>query len=244
MKQLLLDKLVGIIGTAGVKPYRVLDFGCGTGYLLDAFSEVLHPGSELVGIDSIAESIQKAQTQYPHINFVHQKFTELLPFPEHSFDYVVSVDTIECIPNKSALVQEFHRVLRPGGHILVSHWDWDTQLFNSAHKPLLRKLITAFSDWKQDWMDDCDGLMGRKLWATFEGSGKFHGKVDAVSLLETVYEKGCYSYERLHDMSALVEHDHISLSEYEMIVAEMETLSRSNQYFYSLTSFIYFGERA
>lgn len=168
MKQLLLDKLTGIIGAAAAKPHRILDFGCGAGHLLDAFSEVLHPGSELIGIDSIAELIQSAQIHYPHINFVHQKFIESLPFPEHSFDYVMSVDTIECIPNKSVLVQEFHRVLRPGGHVLVSHWDWDTQLFNSAHRPLLRKLITAFSDWKQDWMDDCDGLMGRKLWATFE----------------------------------------------------------------------------
>jgi SAM-dependent methyltransferase len=244
VKQPLLDKLAEIVGTAPVEPYRILDFGCGAGHFLGAFSKVLHPGSEFVGIDSIEESVQNAQTYYPHINFVHQKFTESLPFPEHSFDYVVSVDTIECIPNKSALVQEFHRVLKPGGHILASHWDWDTQLFNSAHRPLLRKLITVFSDWKQDWMDDCDGLMGRKLWATFEGSGKFRGKMDVFSLLETAYEKGCYGYDRLHDMSALVTHEYISLSEYEMIVSEMETLSRNKQYFYSLTSFIYCGERA
>ncbi len=244
MKQPLFEKLVAMIDASQAKNYSVLDFGCGSGHLLGVFSGSLHPSSELMGIDSMEESIQGARQHYPYINFVHCKFIESLPFPDHRFDYVVSVDTIECIPNKLALVGEFHRVLKPGGHVLVAHWDWDTQLYNSTHKQTIRKLVTAFSDWKQKWMDDCDGLMGRKLWASFEGCGKFRGRMEAFSLTETEYEMGRYGYDRLHDMSMLVAQGQISPKEYEMIVTEMETLNSKKQYFYSVTSFIYFGEKA
>ena len=54
-------------------------------------------------------------------------------------------------------------------------------------------------------MDSSDGLMGRKLWGFFQGSGMFDGRVESFCLIETEYEKEKYGYDRLRDLVALVE---------------------------------------
>jgi hypothetical protein len=150
----------------------------------------------------------------------------------------------ECILDKESLISETHRILKPNGKTIFAHWDWDTQVFNSAHKDIIRKFVTRFSDWQQSWMDSSDGLIGRKLWGEFQSGGKFHGYMDSFGLLETEYKPGNYGYDRLHDLSDLVEKGEIKNSEYDLILCEMESLNISKKYFYSVTSFIYCGTKA
>jgi len=77
--------------------------------------------------------------------------------------------------------------------------------------------MIAYSDWKRPWMDECDGQMGRKLWRLFEGSGKFKGKPDAFSLLETTYEEGRYGFERLQDLVSVVDKGPLNKEEYVLL---------------------------
>ena len=149
-----------------------------------------------------------------------------------------------CILDKTALVNEIHRVLKPGGKTLFAHWDWDTQVYNSSNKSIIRKFVAAFSDWQQDWMEASDGQMGRRLWGLFEGSGKFKGDIASFTLLETEYREGKYGFDRLRDLSGLVEGGSIESSEYETICSEMQELSDARKYFYSVNSYIYVGEPA
>ena len=241
MKEQLFKKILSLLDVNSDKGYSALDFGCGTGKLLGMMTNLFPDGSNLVGVDAIPDSIETAKSQYLDVRFVDCKFVNSLPFLDHAFDVVLSVDAIECIPDKTALVNEFHRVLKPEGNLIVAHWDWDTQVYNSSHKQTLRKIVSEFSDLKQDWMDDVDGQMGRKLWALFEGSKKFHGRMEAFNLLETVYEKGCYGYDRMQDFALLIKQGQLSENDYKMIRAEMETLNHEGEYFYSITAFIYCG---
>lgn len=116
------------------------------------------------------------------------RFVRNLPFAGASFDLVVTIDTLECLTNKETLRDEVHRILKLDGHALTIHWDGDTQIYNVPNRALARKVVWAFSDWKQSWMDAADGQMGRHLWGLFEGSGKFHGMADSFCLVETAYE--------------------------------------------------------
>jgi len=244
MKTLLFGKAVGTLGLAVDADYHVLDFGCGKGEFLHALSGTIGPQSRLVGYEAMEKSIAIAQARCPNAEFICERFAEELPFPDASFDVFVTIDTLECIKNKGALLAEIHRILKPGGQVLAMHWDWDTQTYSIRTRELARKAVLAFSDWKQPWMDESDGQMGRKLWGLFEGGGKFHGSPDAFCLIETKYEAGQYGFDRAQDLSGVVKDGVLDESEYEQFRHELTECSERGEYFYSVTSFIYHGRRA
>ena len=244
MKDALFEKILSLLDFESGKRYDILDFGCGRGELLGRISDRVAPESTLVGIDAMEKPIDHARGLHPNIDFRHEKFIDSLPFPDAGFDIVVSVDALECIPNKARLIAEVARILRPTGKVLFAHWDWDTQIYNSEHKESIRKFVLAFSDWKQDWMEASDGQMGRGLWGLFEGSGLFVGSMKSFTLLETRYEAGQYGYDRLQDLVGLTETGTIDGTEYDMICDEMEALTESKKYFYSVNSYIYSGKKA
>jgi ubiquinone/menaquinone biosynthesis C-methylase UbiE len=213
------------------------------GGLLESLSKVVSKTSKLIGVDAIYDVVEHAKIRLPKVDFHQDRFIKLLDFPDASLDIVISVDTFECIINKESLVTEIHRVLKPNGKVIFAHWDWDTQVYNSIHKDIIREFVAKFSDWQQPWMDSSDGLMGRKLWGQFQGKGKFQGYMNSFSLLETEYKAGKYGYDRLHDLAGLVEKGEIDIKEYNSILHEMKSLNTSKQYFYSVTSFIYCGTK-
>jgi SAM-dependent methyltransferase len=244
MKDQLNEKLLHLLDLRPTQNYDILDFGCGSGELLGAIHKILPEGSKLIGIDSSAKVIGDAKNSYPHIDFRHEKFVDAFNFSDASFDIVISVDTIECIPNKPALISEINRVLKKDGKVLTAHWDWDTQVYYSEHKRIIRNFVTEFADWQQEWMETSDGQMGRKLWGLFQGCGLFKGDMETYSLVETEYKQGKYGYDRLHDLAGLVNQRRLDISEYKMILDEMETLHETDKYFYSLNSYIYIGRKA
>ena len=95
--------------------YRVLDFGCGPGELLGRLAQRVSDESRLVGVDVREGFVRHAQAAYPHIEFICHKFVDRFDFPDAEFDIVITLDTIECIPDQAALVSEIYRILRPGG---------------------------------------------------------------------------------------------------------------------------------
>jgi SAM-dependent methyltransferase len=244
VKDALFEKILSLLDLESEKRYDVLDLGCGCGDFLGRISNTVALESTLVGIDAMEKPIAHARELYPNIDFRHEKFIDSLSFPDACFDIVVSVDALECISNKSVLLAEVARILRPTGKTLFAHWDWDTQVYNSEHKESIRKFVAAFSDWKQGWMDASDGQMGRRLWGLFEGSGVFVGSMESFTLLETSYEAGQYGHDRLQDLVSLVKTGAIDGTEYDMVCDEMKALTESKKYFYSLNSYIYLGKKA
>lgn len=97
------------------------------------------------------------------MSFRNARLSERLPFDDASFDLVYSHNLLECVPDARAVAEEVARILRPGGQAVIGHWDWDSQLYDSADKTLVRRLIAAYADWQQAWMEHADAWMGRRL---------------------------------------------------------------------------------
>jgi SAM-dependent methyltransferase len=100
---------------------RVLDAACGEGY----GSELLARSAlNVTGVDISAETIAHARARYhaPNLSF-EQADCCSLPFPDGSFDCVVSFETLEHLENQSELVEEFRRVLTPAGFLVISSPD-------------------------------------------------------------------------------------------------------------------------
>ena len=96
-----------------------LDVGCGTGFLA---LELAGRGHRVTGVDfapaMIAEARRKAAAAGLGIQF-EEGDAEALPFPARHVDFVISRHLLWTLPHPEAAVDEWIRVLRPGGRLVV-----------------------------------------------------------------------------------------------------------------------------
>ena len=95
---------------------EIVDVGCGTGAILKRLG---HPERN-VGIDLAPEAI--AFCHQRGLNNVQQGDIHALPFPDASFDAVICSSVLyhQWVANVDGAVREMHRVLRPGGVLLIN----------------------------------------------------------------------------------------------------------------------------
>ena len=103
---------------------RVLDAACGEGY---GSAMLAQSAQSVVGVDLSEASINHARQRYPAANLRFEQANCLeLPLPDASVDIVVSFETLEHLAEHDELLQEFKRVLRPGGFLALSSPDRKT----------------------------------------------------------------------------------------------------------------------
>ncbi|MDH5245902.1 MAG: class I SAM-dependent methyltransferase [Betaproteobacteria bacterium] len=97
----------------------VLDIACGAGY---GSALLARHAARVVGADLSQTAIEHARARYasvPNLEF-RQADCAALPFPDASFDVVVSFETLEHIAAQEAFFDEVRRVLRPSGLVVLS----------------------------------------------------------------------------------------------------------------------------
>lgn len=97
---------------------RVLDAGCGSG---DPVTASLASDFGVVGLDISRRQVELARDRVPVARFLQGDLISL-PFANATFDGLVAFHSIIHVPTErhAEVYQEFERVLRPGGHILVT----------------------------------------------------------------------------------------------------------------------------
>jgi demethylmenaquinone methyltransferase/2-methoxy-6-polyprenyl-1,4-benzoquinol methylase len=102
---------------AGVGPgAAVLDVGCGTGLLAMAALGLIGPHGHLVGVDPSPGML--ARSQLGNVQLL-EGIAEALPVADASFDFVTMGYALRHIGDVRTAFQEFHRVLKPGGSVLI-----------------------------------------------------------------------------------------------------------------------------
>jgi SAM-dependent methyltransferase len=96
---------------------RIVDLGCAAGALTHYLSGF---GATVVGVDSEARAIAKAQSLFPGLQFRQADVADL-PFREASFDKAVAGDLVEHLDDATfrAMLGELQRVLIPGGTLAI-----------------------------------------------------------------------------------------------------------------------------
>ncbi|MEL7035342.1 MAG: class I SAM-dependent methyltransferase [Cyanobacteria bacterium J06592_8] len=120
--------------------HSILEIGSGNGNLLNHF---YHQGHNIRGIEISWERIQESQKLYGGLP-LSQVHSEVLPFPDHSFDIVMSFDVFEHIPNSDRHLQEVHRVLKPNGSYIIQT---PNKLTNSVFETIRWR---SFTEWQAD----------------------------------------------------------------------------------------------
>ena len=108
------EGMLSLIG--GIPLGKMVDVGIGTA-LFEEFLRDKGIVFDAVGIEPDSKMASKATAKgYTAMNGVAEK----LPFTDNSFDFAVCLDVLHLSPNPPAAVGEMRRVLKPGGHTLIS----------------------------------------------------------------------------------------------------------------------------
>jgi len=103
---------------------RVLDLGSGAGTDSLVAAQMVGDSGSVTGIDMTPEMLGKARGAAEQMGATNVEFVEgeveRLPFPDASFDVVISNGVIDLVPDKEAVFSEIHRVLVPGGRIQIA----------------------------------------------------------------------------------------------------------------------------
>lgn len=101
---------------------KILDFGCGYGRITKQLSQLGF--SEVVGIDSSKEMVNRGLSECPELDLRHLS-TDVYPFSDGEFDSIVLCAVLTCIPEQSyrhRVLSELHRVLKPQGVIYLAEF--------------------------------------------------------------------------------------------------------------------------
>ena len=103
---------------------KTLDCGCGPGAASLRVSDL---GFDVTGMDFSSDMLETARSNAAkysrNIEFV-QGDAEDIPFPDNSFDTVVSQYMLWTVPHPDKVISEWYRVLRPGGRLVYIDGTW------------------------------------------------------------------------------------------------------------------------
>ena len=164
------DRIIDLaIGGRG--PLDALDIGCGTGFLS---LEMADGGHRVTGVDfapaMLAEARRKAAERGFAIRFEHAD-AEQLPFAASSFDLAICRHVLWTLPHPEAAIDEWIRVLRPGGRLAVIDSQFDPSVLQSGPQ-------NARSSQEYAGIGDKLPFLGGRPQTEIEAVFRAHGLID------------------------------------------------------------------
>ena len=142
----------------GLKPgASILDVGCGKGFLLYEFTQVV-PGAQIAGIDVSRYGIDHAKEEVrPYLKVGN---AVELPYPDRAFDFVYSVNTLHNLYNYeiSAALKEIERVSRGSRHVIVEAYRNEREKVNLLYWQLTCRAFHTPTEW--EWLFEQAGYTG------------------------------------------------------------------------------------
>jgi ubiquinone/menaquinone biosynthesis C-methylase UbiE len=125
---------------------RVLDAGCGPGFYVAELLEQVGPAGSVVGVDSSSQMLAAAARRCAgHANVAfHEADVTSLPVDDGGFDAVLCVQVLEYVSDVGAALAELHRVVRPGGRVVVWDVDWGTLSMQSGDPSRMERVLRAW----------------------------------------------------------------------------------------------------
>ena len=214
---------------------RVADLGCGGGLTLAALRERFGPELELIGVERREPQLDPALAA----TTVVADLNKPLPFEDGSIGAAVCHNTLEALLSVDAFLAEVARVLAPGGHFLLGHNDLDTIVFSSSELDLTRRLVHAFADSQQEWMDAADGTIGRKLPAIAGRAPLEHVATMAWVVLDTDLAAGEPADTAIRGITDAVRRDqhHDLASQLEARVDDLRVRAARGEFLFSVNDY-------
>jgi 2-polyprenyl-3-methyl-5-hydroxy-6-metoxy-1,4-benzoquinol methylase len=105
-----------ILNPISAKGKKFLDIGCGLGFFSSRAGKL---GAKVYGIDIGGNLVKISKSRYPKGKFSVAS-AERLPFKDDSFDMILCTEVIEHVNNQKKVINEIFRVLKQGGHLIIT----------------------------------------------------------------------------------------------------------------------------
>ncbi|MBI1758860.1 MAG: methyltransferase domain-containing protein [Actinobacteria bacterium] len=213
---------------------QVADLATGRGRTVRALLAAAAAPVRIHAVDS-ASSLDDEVLADSRVRSVIADIERPLPFPDGALDRVVSLNVAEHVADPAAHVAECHRVLSPGGLLVLAHSDWDTALFTSEDDALTRTLVDRFVSAVPAWAERTDGFMGRKLLALAVDSPLELVSIDTWADCHRRFDEGSVAWKVAMGMRAAASEDAELAARAESWVAGMRRLSDAGHFMFAVT---------
>jgi arsenite methyltransferase len=215
---------------------RVLDVGCGPGFYITELLEAVGREGAVVGVDISADMLAVAAKRaagHGNVEF-HEAGAASLPVPDASFERAVCVQVLEYVRDVPAALAEMHRVLRPGGRMLVWDVDWSTVSWHAIDRQLMRQVLAA---WDKHLTHPC---LPRTLAAQLRNAGFQDVRMDAHAFATTELIPDAYGGSLVPLLEQYVaEQGGMSPQEAKAWADEQRELGDRGEFFFTVTQFCF-----
>ena len=105
---------------------RVLDYGCGPGFVTEGIAGIVGPTGHAYGVDLNARFVDNASSRTSGLHNIsfHLVDGNRIPVDDATADRLLCKNVLEYVPDVQTTLAEFRRVLEPGGRLLLIDSDW------------------------------------------------------------------------------------------------------------------------
>ena len=140
-----------VLSMLALKPgEHVLDLGVGPGFLAAEVATRVGPGGRVCGVDvsDVMLAIAADRVAGPDAATLElvRGSAEDIPYDGGSFDVVVTTQVLEYVPDIPRALAEIHRVLKPGGRVLILDTDWDSLVWHAPDEEQMGRVLVAWGE--------------------------------------------------------------------------------------------------
>ncbi|MDH3452585.1 MAG: methyltransferase domain-containing protein, partial [Gammaproteobacteria bacterium] len=215
---------------------HIIDVGCGPGLLVHDLAIEVGPRGRIVGVDNSVAMLGLAERRcedIPQVELVEAEAASL-PADAATFDAAACVQVLLYLDDTNKALAEIHRVLKPGGRVVLVETDWRGMVLSSADQALTVKMTAAW-----DRKVPSPNLPVRLAPLLRQHGFRAIG-VEAFPILSTVYRREGYSAGMLAQFARLAREDRtVSEADSRNWVDELKRLGAEGAYFFCVNRFLF-----
>jgi arsenite methyltransferase len=218
----------------------VLDIGSGPGLLVRDLAAMVGAEGRVCGIDRSEGMIAMAKRRCADLPWVELEPADAaeLPYPDATFDAVVSTQVYEYVADMAAALDELARVLKPGGRAVILDTDYDSLVLSTDDTDRLARILEA---WDEHFVH---ADLPRKLRPLLRAAGLEVRDCAVVPVLNTEYGPESFSYHLTALMADFAAgRAGVTPDEARDWIRELERLGSEGRYFYSLNRYLFVADK-
>ena len=221
---------------------RGVDVGAGPGFLACEVAHRVGDDGWIAAVDPSASMLLAARRRaeeegVPGRMALLRGDAQGLPLADGRFDFVVSTQVFEYVPDVGGALGEAYRVLRRGGRLVVLDTDWGTLVWHSDDPSRMDRVARAWSGHL------VHNHLPRRLPALLRDTGFEVEAVSAVPIVNWRHDPDTYSYRMIPTIASYARKRGLPSEEVDAWVSDLERQGDRGTYFFSLNRYQFIARR-
>jgi SAM-dependent methyltransferase len=220
---------------------RILDIGCGPGFLASELAAAVGPTGSVLALDTSESMLQLARARCAGRPWatVRAGDAQHLDVGGEAFDAFVSVQVHEYVKDVGASLEAAARALLRGGRALVVATDWDSIVWHAADPERMRRVLSAFEEHL------AHVHLPRRLGFLLTRAGLELRRCEVIVQLNQRFDANNFSHGLMELIQRFVPGRRgVSTQEADAWADDLRELGSRGEYFFSLNQYVFVAARA